>query len=500
MTNYIDKIEHSSVYDVVLKTNLQKAEALTKRLNNNIFLKREDQQSVHSFKIRGAYNKIVNLNKNQLENGIIASSAGNHAQGVAFSASKLGINATIVMPKTTPAIKVNSVKSFGATVILHGDAYDEAYAHAKEFGKEHNLTFIHPYDDPMVIAGQGTIGKELLEQLETIDYVFIPVGGGGLAAGICAYMKEKAPHIKIIAVEPEDAACLSIAMRDGKRTTLNQVGIFVDGVAVKQIGEEPFKILQPLIDDTITASTDEVCAAIKDIFEDTRTIAEPAGALGLAGLKQYVSNHHLEDKNLITIISGANVNFDRLRHIAERAELGEEKEALFAVKIPEKPGSFRQFCKSLGPRSVTEFNYRKANEKNAYIFLGIGLQSGVEEKSTIESDLKTNKFEFHDLTNNEAAKLHMRHMVGGKASVPNEKLFRFQFPERPGALMQFLNHMEFDWNITLFHYRNHGSAFGRILVGIQIPEGDEENLTRFLESLNFFYVDETNNTAFSFFL
>ena len=500
MKNYTDLIDNANVYDVAIETPLQEASLLSKRFNNHISLKREDQQGVHSFKIRGAYNKISHLSKQQLENGIIASSAGNHAQGVAFSALKLSVKATIVMPQTTPKIKVNSVESFGATVILHGDSYDDAYKFAQAYSEKHNLTFIHPYDDPLVIAGQGTVGKELLIQDPLLNYIFVPVGGGGLLAGICAYVKSKAPHIKIIGVEPNDAACLQVALRDQKRTILDRVGIFVDGVAVKQIGEEPFNVVRDLVDETITVTTDEVCAAIKDIFEDTRTIAEPAGALGLAGLKKYVTAHKLNNKRLATIISGANVNFDRLRHIAERAELGEEKEALYVVKIPEHAGSFREFCATLGPRSITEFNYRYSDKNDAYIFVGVELRKGLEEKTKLESNLKKEGFEFYDLTQNEAAKLHLRHMVGGKAHVTNEKLFRFQFPERPGALVHFLSHMEFDWNITLFHYRNHGAAFGRVLVGIQIPAGDEPKLDRFLNDLNFSYIDETDNIAFRFFL
>jgi len=500
MFDYKKEIAQSKVYDVAQHTQLQKATKLTDRFKNAIYLKREDQQFVHSFKIRGAYNKISKLPEEDRQRGIIASSAGNHAQGVSFSASKLTIPATIVMPKTTPQIKVSSVKSYGVNVVLHGDSYDDAYAYAKELEHKHNLTFIHPYDDPMVIAGQGTIAQELIHDQPNIDYVFVPVGGGGLMAGICVYLKEAAPHIKIIGVEPEDAACLQAALTHQERVILDQVGIFADGVAVRQIGEEPFRLIQSRIDASITVSTDEICAAVKDVFEDTRTVPEPAGALGLAGLKKYCLEHQIQNKHLATIISGANVNFDRLRHIAERAEIGESKEALYAVRIPEKPGSFRSFCKTLGPRSITEFNYRYASDAEAYIFVGIGLQKGLEEKHRFELNLENEGFEFHDLTQNETAKLHVRHMVGGKAEVKDERLYRFQFPERPGALLHFLNHMEFDWNISLFHYRNHGSDFGRVLVGIQIPSGDEEKFKNFLKEINFTYFDETNNQAFKLFL
>lgn len=500
--SYIDKILRSHVYDVAIESPLQKMPLLSKKLHNKIYLKREDLQSVFSFKLRGAYNKIALLTKSQAKKGVIAASAGNHAQGVALAAKKRGINALIVMPITTPPIKVNAVQNLGAKAVLYGDTYDEAYQHALELEKTHKMTFIHPYDDPDVIAGQGTVGMEITKQMQgPIHAVFVPVGGGGLIAGIAAYIKYVHPHVKIIGVEPDDAACLHQALKAKKRVELKEVGIFADGVAVKIIGKEPFRLAKLCVDDVITVSADEICAAIKDIYDNMRAIAEPAGALSVAGIKKYCHNNSISSQNLIGILSGANVNFDRLQHIAERAEIGEHKEALFAVTIPEQPGSFKEFCKALKKRGITEFNYRYTDSKCAHVFCGIALQRGHEEREEIIANLKQKGYPILDLTDNEMAKLHLRHMIGGKSNqVQNERIFRFQFPERPGALLNFLEKMGGLWNISLFHYRNHGAAYGRVLVGIQVPKKENTQFTAFLKSLGYSYKEETDNASYRLFL
>lgn len=498
LQNYIQKILQSRVYDVAIETPLHHAPQMSSKLNNQVYLKREDLQSIFSFKLRGAYNKIIHLSPDQLAKGVVAASAGNHAQGVALAAQKLGISATIVMPKTTPAIKYKSVQRLGAKTILVGAAFNDAYDHAIQLAKETNATFIHPYDDPDVIAGQGTVGMELLRQARQIDAIFVPVGGGGLIAGIAAYVKYVNPQIKVIGVEPDDAACLAEALNANSRVVLSEVGIFVDGAAVKQIGEEPFRIAQECVDEVITVSTDAVCAAVQDIFEDTRAVAEPAGALGLAGLKKYVQVNGITNQHLVTIVSGANINFHRLRYISERSELGEGKEALLAVTIPETPGSFKTFCRSLGTSGITEFNYRYNDPSEAVVFVGIETTSH-NRQSTIET-LKSHQFDVQDLSDNEIAKLHIRHMVGGRKPVPNEKLFHFEFPERPGALLNFLNKIGTDRNISLFHYRNHGADYGRVLAGIQVPDADYEIFVHQLGTIGYPFRDETNNPVYRLFL
>lgn len=498
-----NEINTQTVYDVAIKTPLDLMPSLSKRFKHNIYLKREDLQPVFSFKNRGAYKKIASLSKETLKNGVIAASAGNHAQGVALAAKKLGISAIIVMPQTTPPIKVNAVKAWDATVILHGDSYDDAFEKAMKIVKTENRTFIHPFDDPLTIAGQGSVGLEILEQApKKPDIIFVPAGGGGLLAGVLIAVKMTHPEIKIIGVEPENAACVYEAVKAGERVILSDVGIFADGVAVKQVGENTFSIIKDLVDDIILISTDEMCAAIKDIFEDTRILSEPAGALSLAGLKKYISkNPNTNAQTLIAINSGANVNFDRLRHIAERAEIGEDAEALFAVTIPEKPGSFKTFCKLIGKRSITEFNYRYANQKNAQIFVGIKLKDGKEEIKEIINTLKKNNYPTIDLTDNEMAKLHLRHMVGGHSdNIKDEKLYRFRFPEKPGALAKFLDAVGDKFNISLFHYRNHGAAFGRVLAGIQVPQDQEKIVASFIKKLGYSYVDESTNNAYKLFL
>lgn len=492
----------SKVYDVAVETPLEYSAKLSKELHTHVYLKREDLQPVFSFKLRGAYNKMVSLTPKEKAQGVIAASAGNHAQGVALAAQKLGIKAVIVMPKTTPSIKINAVRALHGKVVLHGNDYNEAYTHAVELAASEHLVFIHPYDDPKVIAGQGTVGMEILKQAPSpIDAIFVPVGGGGLIAGVAAYVKAINPSIKIIGVESDESACLWNALKKGHRVRLKQVGIFADGVAVKQVGKEPFRIAKTCVDQVITCSTDEICAAIKDIFDSTRSIAEPAGALALAGLKKYVQTTGAAHQTLVSIVSGANINFDRLRHISERAEIGEQKEAIFAVTIPEKPGSFKHFCKVLGKRSITEFNYRFNDPKNAHIFVGVELSKGKEEKEEIAALLREHHYPTEDLTDNEMAKLHIRHMVGGTGkNVPNERLFRFHFPERPGALLEFLNQVGEHWNISLFHYRNHGAAFGRVLVGMQVPASEFGLLKKKLKEIGYAYEDEAGNPAYRLFL
>lgn len=499
---YIEKILTARVYDVADETPLDHAPRLSSRLNNRILLKREDLQPIFSFKIRGAYNKIFQLTEEQKARGIIAASAGNHAQGVALAGSGLGIRSIIVMPKTTPDIKVDSVRRFGGEAILCGDSYDEAFAHATELVEKEGLTFIHPFDDPDVIAGQGTVAMELLRQHpDPIHAVFIPVGGGGLIAGMGAYIKYLRPDIKIIAVEPDDAPSLHEALKANERVLLPEVGLFADGVAVRQIGEETFRVARQCVDETVLVSTDEICAAIKDIFEETRSMMEPAGALGVAGIKKYLESHNLQDKTLVAINSGANLNFERLRHVTERADVGERREALLAVTIPETPGSFLKFCETLGPRGITEFNYRYADDHDAQVFAGVKLSGSGNEKEMLINKLESNGYRIVDMTDNEVAKVHLRYMVGGHArQAENERLFRFIFPERPGALQRFLSALGTRWNISLFHYRNHGSAHGRILVGIQTPEEELNALKTALDGLGYQYWEESNNPVYQLFL
>ncbi|MBI3563242.1 MAG: threonine ammonia-lyase, biosynthetic [Gammaproteobacteria bacterium] len=501
-SRYVEMILRAPVYDVAQETPLERAKSLSARLANEIYLKREDLQSVFSFKLRGAYNKIIHLTLQERARGIIAASAGNHAQGVALAAQKLGIRAVIVMPKTTPEIKVKSVVAYGAEIVLHGNAYDDAYARAAEIIKAEGLIFIHPYDDPLVIAGQGTIAVEILRHHpEQIHAIFVPVGGGGLIAGVSAYVKALYPQIKIIGVEPDDAPSMHAALQAGERVILDQVGIFADGVAVRQVGEEPFRVARQCVDEMLLVSTDEICAAIKDIFEDTRSIAEPAGALAVAGLKKYIDRTQLRDRMLVAIDSGANMNFDRLRHVAERAELGEQREVLFAVTIPERPGSFRQFCDVISTRGITEFNYRYSDPTRAHVFVGVQMLAASHKKSELFEALHAQGYAVVDMTDNEMAKLHVRYMVGGRVGgVDNERIFRFEFPERPGALLRFLNNMGKRWNISLFHYRNHGAAYGRVLIGMQVPESEQGQFQEFLLNIGYPYWEESNNPAYGLFL
>jgi threonine dehydratase len=499
--SYVERILKARVYDVAHETPLTRAPQLSARLGNTVLLKREDLQPVFSFKLRGAYNKLINLDVEIRARGVIAASAGNHAQGVALSAKKLGIPALIVMPRTTPAIKVRSVRAHGGKVILFGDSYDDAYTHAMELVTEKQLTFIHPFDDPDVIAGQGTIGMEILRQHpEPPAAIFVPVGGGGLIAGIAAYVKWLYPQVKIIGVEPAEAPTLHAALAVGRRITLPRVGLFADGVAVRLIGAETFRIARERVDEVVLVSTDEICAAIKDIFDDTRGIAEPAGALAVAGLKRWVETTGIRDAHLVAIESGANINFDRLRHVAERAELGEHREALLAVEIPERPGSFLSFCKTIGKRQITEFNYRYADTQRAQVFVGVELTRGDEERAELIERLTDKHFKVLDMTDNETAKQHIRFMVGGHApSIDAETLIRFEFPERPGALLDFLTALGKRWNISLFHYRNHGAAYGRVLMGAQIPPLEQQDFHHSLDALGYRYFDETGNPAYQIF-
>ena len=498
---YLRKILTAQIYDVAKETPLEEAATLSERLQNRILLKREDLQSVFSFKLRGAYNKMSNLSAADMEKGVVAASAGNHAQGVALAARKLGIKAVIFMPETTPGIKVNAVRAHGAMTKLVGDSYDDAYQAASDYCKEKGSVFIHPYDDPDIIAGQGTIGFEILKQHKSLpDMIFVPVGGGGLIAGIAVYVKMLCPNIRIIGVEPEDADAMKKSLEAGRRVRLKEVGIFADGVAVKQVGKETFKLAREFVDEVITVSNDQICAAIKDIFEDTRTISEPAGALAVAGIKKYVAEHNLKGLDLVAIASGANMNFDRLRHVAERAEIGERREGIIAVTIPERPGSFRAFCAILGKRGITEFNYRYSSAEKAHVFVGLQVQDPEELVDLLEK-LRSKGYQSIDMSDNEMAKMHMRHLVGGHAGeADNERLFRFRFPERPGALFGFLSKMGKTWNISLFHYRNHGSDFGRVLVGMQVPPGEKMAFQAFLKDLGSTYVEETDNPAYKLFL
>ncbi|WP_245424116.1 threonine ammonia-lyase, biosynthetic [Methylovirgula sp. 4M-Z18] len=502
MTDYIKKILEARVYDVAVQSPLDKMVRLSQRLDCSVLLKREDLQPIFSFKIRGAYNRIARLSLDARKRGVICASAGNHAQGVALSAHRLGIVATIVMPVTTPPIKIDAVRYWGGKVVLHGDTFDEAYAHARALESQEDLTFVHPYDDPDVIAGQGTVGMEILHQHpEPIEAVFVPIGGGGLAAGVSAYIKYLRPETKVIGVEPVDAASMTAALHAQERVILNRVGLFADGVAVRQAGAETYRLCKDLLDGTITADTDEMCAAIKDIFEDMRVIAEPAGALALAGLKTYAAQNPTRAGALIAINSGANMNFDRLRHVAERAEVGEEREILLGVTIPEEIGSYRRFIQVLGNQTVTEFNYRYATGQEANVFVGIRLRDARTEKAQILAQLTALRYKVVDMSANESAKLHVRYMVGGRApDLQDEVLLRFEFPERPGALMKFLDGVGGDWSITLFHYRNHGADYGRVLAGLQVPLAERERFFEKLALLGYPYEDETDNPAYQMFL
>lgn len=500
---YIKRILDARIYDLAVETPLSEARLMSARTKNAVWLKREDLQPVFSFKVRGAYNKLRQLTQEQRDKGVIAASAGNHAQGLAMAARHMGVNAVIVMPRTTPTIKVDAVRQRGAKVILQGDTYDEASAFARNLVEEKGMVYVPPYDDPDVIAGQGTVAVEILRQHPgQIDAVFIPVGGGGLCAGMAAYIKYVRPGIKVFAVEPEDAACLKAAMEKNRRVVLSQVGLFADGVAVAQIGKETFRVIKSCIDGVITCTTDEICAAIKDIFEDTRSIAEPAGALALAGLKKYVAETEVEDQTLIAIDSGANTNFDRLRYISERTEIGEQREAIFAVTIPEKPGSYKKFCSILGKRNITEFNYRYADSKQAHIFVGLQVSAEHNDRQKLAEHLREKGYELEDMTDNEMAKMHIRHMVGGHAPkiVSDEVVYRFEFPERPGALLGFLTTLAGRWNISMFHYRNHGAAYGRVLVGMQVPLDERKDVEASLNELNYPYWEETGNPAYQYFL
>ncbi len=498
---YIKKILSANVYDVAVETPVDLASSLSKRLANNILIKREDLQPIFSFKIRGAYNCISKLTEAQRACGVVCASAGNHAQGVAMSSQYLGIDATIVMPKSTPDIKINSVKALGAKVILHGDSLAQAFAYSRSLMADLGLVYIHPFDDEHVIAGQGTVAVELLRQIQgDIDAVFVPVGGGGLIAGMSVYIKYLRPDIRIIGVEPEDSCCLKAALDAGERVILSEVGIFAEGVAVAQIGKLNFELAQQYVDEVITVTTDELCAAIKDIYGDTRAVAEPSGACAIAGLKKYVEREKAQGQTLVAVSTGANLNFDRLRHVAERAEIGEGREAIIAALIPEQPGSFKRFCKALGERNITEFNYRYANEREAQVFVGVTLKAEEGAREQLLNELTSHDIPAVDLSNNEMAKSHVRYMVGGHAAVDNEVVYRFTFPERPGALLKFLNTLGQPWNISMFHYRNHGSAYGRVLVAMQVPPEDKGTFEGYLDELGYAFNEETNNPAYQLFL
>jgi len=497
----IRRILGARVYDVAIETPLDRAPRLSRRLGNDVMIKREDLQPVFSFKLRGAYNKLAGLSLAERARGVIAASAGNHAQGVALAAQRLGVRALIVMPTTTPSIKVEAVRALGAEVVLFGDTFDEARAEAGRLEVARGHVFVHPYDDLDVIAGQGTIGMEILRQHQgPIDAVFVPVGGGGLAAGVAAYLQYVRPDVEVVGVEPEDAACLAAALAAGQPVTLPTVGLFADGAAVARVGAEPFRICRQALARVITVTTDQICAAIKDIFDDTRSIAEPAGALAVAGLKRWVEATGAQGKTLVAIDSGANMNFDRLRHVSERAELGEAREAIFAVTIPERPGSFKAFCEALGRRNITEFNYRYADHAEAHVFCGVELRQGAAERVVIRAELERLSYPVLDLTDDEVAKVHVRHMVGGRAPVADEVVCRFEFPERPGALMKFLTRLSAGWNISMFHYRNHGAAFGRVLVGLQVPPGEREQWLEAVRDLGYPWVDESASAAYRMFL
>ena len=504
--DYLIKILNARVYDVAQESALEIAKLLSKRLNNTVLLKREDQQAVRSFKLRGAYNKMAHLSPAQLKQGVICASAGNHAQGVALSASRLGARAVIVMPTTTPQVKVDAVRGFGGEVVLFGDSYTDAYNHALILEKKQGLTFVHPFDDPDVIAGQGTIAMEILSQHSgPLDAVFVAIGGGGLVSGVANYIKAVRPEVKVIGVQMNDSDAMMQSVSAGKRLTLADVGLFSDGTAVKLVGEETFRIARGLVDEFMTVDTDAVCAAIKDVFVDTRSIVEPSGALAVAAIKQYVATHKTKGQTYAAILCGANMNFDRLRFVAERAEVGEEREALFAVTIPEERGSFKRFCELIGalpggPRNVTEFNYRMSDSAQAHVFVGLTTQ-GKGESEKIAKNFGKHRFPTLDLTHDELAKEHIRHMVGGHSALAKEeRILRFVFPERPGALMKFLSLMRPGWNISLFHYRNQGADYGRILVGLQVPKADNKAFAQFLEALDYPYVEETQNPVYRLFL
>jgi threonine dehydratase len=498
---YLQKILTARVYDVAIESPLELARTLSRRLGNQVLLKREDQQPVFSFKLRGAYNKMVHLSAEQLARGVICASAGNHAQGVALAARKLGCQATIVMPVTTPKLKIDAVKALGGEVVLLGDSYSDAHAHALTLEAARGLTFVHPFDDPHVIAGQGTVAMEILRQHQgPIDAVFVAIGGGGLISGVAAYVKAVRPKIKVIGVQTTDSDAMLRSVRARRRVTLADVGLFSDGTAVKLVGEETFRLTRALVDDFVVVDTDAVCAAIKDVFQDTRSILEPAGALGVAAVKQYVAERRIKGQTFVAITCGANMNFDRLRFVAERAEFGEQREALFAVTIPEERGSFKRFCELIGPRSVTEFNYRISDAKVAHVFVGVAIAQR-DEADKIERNFSRHGFATVNLTDDELAKEHVRHMVGGRSELArHEHIYRFIFPERPGALMRFLAALHPDWNISLFHYRNQGADYGRILVGLQVPAGDKQALRNFLDSLGYPFVDETENPVYGLFL
>jgi threonine dehydratase len=502
--DYIERILKARVYDVAKQTPLEAMSRLSARLGNEVLLKREDLQPVFSFKIRGAYNKIANLSETSARRGVICASAGNHAQGVALAARHRGIHAVIVMPSSTPKIKVNAVAAMGGEVVLHGDVFDAAYEHALSLARERNLVFVHPFDDPDVIAGQGTVGMEILRQSPgDIDAVFVPVGGGGLIGGVARYFKYLSPRTRVIGVEPVDAAAMFESLRAGERVKLDHVGMFADGVAVKRVGEETFRLAREYVDEVVLVGTDEICAAIQDTFEDTRTIAEPAGALAVAGLKGYVARGHVQGKRFVAINSGANMNFDRLRHVVERADVGAGREALLAVEIPEQPGSFLAFCRAVGARNVTEFNYREqAGSQRAHIFVGFTVAPGSDERQAAVKALTAAGYPVVDMTDNEMAKLHVRYMIGGRApgNPADELLFRFDFPDRPGALLRFLEAVGVRWNISLFHYRNHGSDQGRVLAGIQVPAAERPDFLRHLAELKYPYVEETANPGYRMFL
>jgi threonine dehydratase len=500
--SYIERILKARVYDVAIESPLEPARRLSRRLGNHVWFKREDLQPVFSFKLRGAYNKIAALDEATAQRGVICASAGNHAQGVALAARRRGISAVIVMPRTTPHIKVQAVLDLGGEVVLEGDDFDHAFEYATGVARERGLTFIHPFDDPDVIAGQGTIGMEILRQCSSPpDAIFVPIGGGGLIAGIATYVKSLYPQVRIVGVEPIDAASMHDSLRAGERVTLERVGIFADGVAVRRVGEETFRLARKYVDEVLLVSTDEICAAVQDIFEDNRTIAEPAGALAVAGLKQYVAREECHDRTLVTLNCGANVNFDRLRHIAERADIGAQREALLAVEIPEEPGSFLRFCRLLGRRSVTEFNYRYDDSRSARIFAGVALTGGRREKEALLAQVAESGYRVLDMSDDEMAKLHVRYMVGGHAhGLQHERLFRFEFPERPGALLRFLEAVGARWNISLFHYRNHGSDYGRVLAGVQVAPADAATFAAHLGELGYVYTEETANPAYRMFL
>ncbi len=501
--DYKELIQQASerVYQVARRTSLDYARALSQRQGNKVWLKREDQQPVYSYKLRGAYNLIASLSAEERARGVIAASAGNHAQGVALSAHHLDIQALIVMPCTTPEIKITAVRQLQAEVILHGDTYDEAAARARELARERGCLLIPPYDHPLVIAGQGTVGVELLEQHDHPDLVFVPVGGGGLIAGIASWLKARQPRVRIIGVEPDEAPCMHRALQAGEPVQLEQIGIFADGAAVSRAGAEPFRIVHTLVEEIVLVNVDEICAAVRDIFEDTRSVPEPAGALALAGLKKYVARERLQNKELVAIFSGANVNFDRLRHIAELASLGEQQEALFAATVPERPGSFQQFCQAIGDRQLTEFNYRYADRHKAQIFAGVRLRHGIKEKNELLENLERQGYPVVDLSDNELATMHVRYAIGGRApQVENERLYRFEFPERAGALLDFLRCIGSRWNISLFHYRNHGAAYGRVIAGLQVPPGERRSFRAFLDELAIQHWEETENPAYHLFL